>query len=194
MRNGAVVRDTIRLPHPISTGERFGVICSEGSEVAMQALQAGASVVGEESLFKRIRDGDMPFERLLCHEDSEKALHAAGLGKILGPKGLMPNRKLRTVTKDITKAMKSGAVEYRERLGVVRLIVGQLSFTPRMIADNIAALVKEVRARCVLVEESTDKAVNEVVLSSSHGPGFNLNGKFNSTDPRVKDEDMAGVM
>lgn len=194
MRNGPVVRDTIRLPHPISTGERFGVICPEGSEIATQALQAGASVVGEESLFKRIRDGDIPFDRLLCHEDSEKALQQANLGRILGPKGLMPNRKLRTITRDVAKAMTSGSVEFRERVGVVRLIVGQLSFTPRMIADNIAALVKEVKARCAALEDTTEKSVSEVVLSSSHGPGFNLNGKFNSTDPRVKEEDLAGVM
>lgn len=194
MRNGPVVRDTMRLPHPISTGERFGVICPEGSEIATQALQAGASVVGEESLFKRIKEGDIPFDRLLCHEDSEKALQQANLGRILGPKGLMPNRKLRTVTRDVAKAMTSGSVEFRERVGVVRLVVGQLSFTPRMVADNIAAFVKEVKSRCVALEDSTEKSVNEVVLSSSHGPGFNLNGKFNSTDPRVKEEDLASVM
>lgn len=194
MRNGPVVRDTIRLPHPISSGERFAVICPEGSDIAAQALQAGATVVGEESLFKMIRDGDMPFDRLLCHEDSEKALQQAGLGRILGPKGLMPNRKLRTVTRDVRKAMTSGSVEFRERLGVIRLIVGQLSFTPRMVADNIAALVKEVKSRCVALEDLTEKSVSEVVLSSSHGPGFNLNGKYNSTDPRVQEEDLAGVM
>ena len=194
MRNGPVVRDTIRLPHPIASGERFGIICPEGSAIATQALQAGASVVGEESLFQRIRDGDIPFDRLLCHEDSEKALQQAGLGKILGPKGLMPNRKLRTVTRDVTKAMTSGAIEYRERVGVVRLIVGQLSFTPRMVADNIAAFVKVVKSDCVALEDSTDKSVSEVVLSSSHGPGFNLNGKFNSTDQNVKEADLAGVM
>ena len=194
MRNGPVVRDTMRLPHPISTGERFGVICPEGSEVAAQAQQAGAVAIGEESLFERIRNGDMPFDRLLCHESSEAALQKANLGRILGPKGLMPSRKLRTITKDVRKTMTSGSMEFRERVGVVRLVVGQLSFSPRMVADNIAAFVKEVKSRCAALEDSTEKSVNEVVLSSSHGPGFNLNGKFKPTDPNVKEEDLAGVM
>lgn len=194
MRNGPVVRDTMRLPHPISTGERFGVICPEGSDVAAQAQQAGAVAIGEESLFERIRNGDMPFDKLLCHESSETALQKANLGRILGPKGLMPSRKLRTITKDVRKTMTSGAMEFRERVGVVRLVVGQLSFSPRMVADNIAAFVKEVKSRCVMLEDSTEKAVNEVVLSSSHGPGFNLNGKFKPTDPDVEEEDLAGVM
>lgn len=194
MRNGPVVRDTIKLPHPITSGERFGVICPEGSEIAVQALQAGATVAGEESVFERIRNGDMPFERLLCHEDSENALKQANLGRLLGPKGLMPSRKLGTITNNIRKTMTSGASEYRERVGVVRMVVGEVGFTPRMVADNVAAMVKEIKSRCTALEDLTEKAVSEVVLSSTHGPGFNLNGKFQSTDPNVKEEDLAGVM
>ncbi|SPO00752.1 related to ribosomal protein L1 [Cephalotrichum gorgonifer] len=194
MRNGPVVRDTIKLPHPITTGERFGVICPEGSEVAAQALQAGATAVGQESLFERIRNGDMPFERLLCHEDSEAALKQANLGRLLGPKGLMPSRKLGTITNNIRKTMTSGASEFRERVGVVRLVVGELGFTPRMVADNVAAFVKEIKSRCIALEDATEKSVSEVILSSSHGPGFNLNGKFQSTDPKVTEADLAGAM
>ncbi|PKS10695.1 hypothetical protein jhhlp_002451 [Lomentospora prolificans] len=194
MRNGPVVRDTIKLPHPITSGERFGVICPEGSEIAAQALQAGATVAGEESVFERIRSGEMPFDRLLCHEDSENALKQANLGRLLGPKGLMPSRKLGTITNNIRKTMTSGASEYRERVGVVRMVVGEMGFTPRMLADNVAALVKEIKARCTALEDVTEKAVSEVVLSSSHGPGFNLNGKYQLTDSRVTEEDLTGVM
>jgi large subunit ribosomal protein L1 len=194
MRNGPVVRDTIKLPYPTTSGERFGVICPEGSEIAAQALQSGATAVGEETMFERIRNGDMPFDRLLCHEDSEEALKRANLGRLLGPKGLMPSRKLGTVTNNIRKTMTAGANEYRERVGVVRLVVGELGFTPRMVADNIAAIVKEIKSRCIALEDLTEKAVSEVVLSSSHGPGFNLNGKFNSVDPEVTEEHLSGVM
>ncbi|KAL5625590.1 hypothetical protein BROUX41_005650 [Berkeleyomyces rouxiae] len=193
-RNGPVVRNTIKLPHPVRTSARFGVVCPENSTIGQEALLAGAVVVGQESLFERIRAGDMPFDRLICHEDSEKALNAAGLGRILGPKGLMPSRKLGTVTKNIKRSMQAGSDEYRERMGVIRVAVGQLGFTPKMVADNVKALVDQIKKECAALEDLTYKEVREVVLSSSHGPGLSLNGKFKCTDPAVVEQQLVGIM
>ncbi|KAL1891805.1 hypothetical protein Cpir12675_004810 [Ceratocystis pirilliformis] len=193
-RNGPVVRNTIKLPHPVRTSARFGVICPDNSTIAQEALLSGAVVAGQESLFERIRAGDMPFDRLICHEDSEKALNAAGLGRILGPKGLMPSRKLGTVTRNIKRSMQAGSDEYRERMGVVRVAVGQLGFTPKMLAENVKALLGQIKKECAALEDLTFKEVREVVLSSSKGPGLSLNGKFNSTDPVVTEQHLVGIM
>ncbi|KKA26911.1 hypothetical protein TD95_002119 [Thielaviopsis punctulata] len=193
-RNGPVVRNTIKLPHPVRTSAKFGVICPEGSKIAQEALLAGAVAAGQESLFDRIRAGDMPFDRLICHEDSEKALNAAGLGRILGPKGMMPSRKLGTVTKNIKRSMQAGADEYRERQGVVRMAIGQLGFTPKMLAENVKAFLTQIKKECAALEDLTYKEVREVVLSSSKGPGLSLNGKFKSTDAAVAEQHLAGIM
>ncbi|KAH6641078.1 ribosomal protein L1-like protein [Chaetomium tenue] len=195
-KSGPVIRNRIRLPFPVKTDTRIGVICPEDSPLMTEAQQLGAVAVGEESLFESIRQGNIPFNKLICHEDSQDALKKANLGKILGPRGLMPSQKTKTITTDLKSTVQEliGADEYRERSGVVRLAVGQMGFTPQMLSDNIKALLSLLKADINEVDDSYTKALDEVVLSSTNGPGFSLNGMFKSDDEGVKPEDLQSVM
>ncbi|KAL0943259.1 mitochondrial 54S ribosomal protein uL1m [Colletotrichum truncatum] len=194
-RNGAVVKNRIRLPNPVKSDVRVGVICEEGSAVAQQALQAGAVVAGQESVFEAIRNDQISFNRLICHTDSEAALNKAALGRILGPKGLMPNRRMKTITDNVVSSIREtmGADDYRERQGVIRMAIGQLGFTPKMLASNVKAFVGHIK-NDIAELDGTYKEVHEVVLSSSHGPGFSLNGNFDSTDEKVTPAHLSGIM
>lgn len=195
-KSGPVIRNRIRLPFPVKTDTRIGVICPEDSPLMTEAQQLGAVAVGQESLFESIRQGNIPFNKLICHEDSQDALKKANLGKILGPRGLMPSQKTKTITTDLKSTVQEliGADEYRERSGVVRLAVGQMGFTPQMLSDNIKALLSLLKADINDVDDSYTKALDEVVLSSTNGPGFSLNGTFKSDDEGVKPEDLQSVM
>ncbi|KAF5123307.1 50S ribosomal protein L1 [Metarhizium anisopliae] len=124
-RNGPVVKNSIRLPHPVQSDWQIAVICPEGSDIATAATAAGAVAVGEETLFEAIRKEKIDFDRLICHEASEKALNKAGLGKILGPKGLMPSKRMKTIVSDVTKSIRdsAGAADYRERQGFYVVLV-----------------------------------------------------------------------
>ncbi|KAF6828972.1 50S ribosomal protein L1 [Colletotrichum plurivorum] len=194
-RNGPVIKNRIRLPNPVKSDVRVGVICPEGSPIAQQAIQAGAVVAGQESVFEAIRNEQITFNRLICHVDSEQALNKAGLGRLLGPKGLMPNRRMKTITDNVLHGIREtmGADDYRERQGVVRMGIGQLGFTPKMLAANLKAFVGNVK-KDIQELDGVYKEVHEVVLSSSQGPGFSLNGKFDSTDKSVGVEQLSNVM
>lgn len=195
-KGGPVVRNRIRLPFPVKTDVRIGVICPDGSAMATEAQQFGAVAVGQESLFQSIRDGNIPFNRLICHNDCVDALKKAGLGRILGPKGLMPSAKTKTLTSDIKATMQEliGADEYRERAGVVRMAVGQLGFTPQMLSDNVKSMMNSIKEDINNIDDSHVKQLDEVVLSSTHGPGFSLSGTFSSTDPKVGPQHLSSVM
>jgi len=196
VKNGPMVRNRIRLPHPVKTDIRVGVICPEDSPIAVEARQLGAVAVGEESLFASIREGKIPFNRLICHADSEAALKKANLGKILGPRGMMPSQKMKTITGNVRNTMRElvGADEYRERAGVVRMAVGQLGFTPQMLADNIKAMMKHVKNDIAALEDEIDKKIEEVVLHSTNGPGFSLDSTFKPTDDKITPEHLMGPM
>jgi large subunit ribosomal protein L1 len=196
LKNGPVVRNRIRLPHGVKSDIRIAVVAPETSNIAAEARTLGAVVVGEETLFEQIRNGNIQFNRLICHSDSEAALKKAQLGKILGPKGMMPNAKMKTITNNIKNTMREliGADEYRERNGVVRMAVGQLGFTPQMIADNVKAMMKQIKADVGALEDQIDKKIEEVVLSTTHGAGFSLNGSFNPTDDKITPEMLQGPM
>ncbi|KAK0667025.1 putative mitochondrial LSU ribosomal protein L1 precursor [Cercophora samala] len=195
-KSGPVLRSAIRLPFPVKTDTRIGVICPEGSALATEAQQLGAVAVGEESLFEAVRRGDIAFNKLICHTDSQEALKKAQVNRILGPKGLMPNPKRGTITSDIKATMQEliGADEYRERSGVVRMAVGQLGFSPQMLADNIKALMSKLKDNINQLDDNLPKAIDEVVLSTTHGPGFSLNSKFAPTDDKIKPEHLATAM
>ncbi|KJK80598.1 hypothetical protein H634G_04837 [Metarhizium anisopliae BRIP 53293] len=195
-RNGPVVKNSIRLPHPVQSDWQIAVICPEGSDIATAATAAGAVAVGEETLFEAIRKEKIDFDRLICHEASEKALNKAGLGKILGPKGLMPSKRMKTIVSDVTKSIRdsAGAADYRERQGVIRMAIGQLGYTPDQLKANIQALLKKVKSECAEISEEVSKEVHEVILSTTNGPSLSLNGKFNDVEGETQPEALAGVM
>ncbi|KAI1432255.1 50S ribosomal protein L1 [Xylaria sp. CBS 124048] len=198
MKNGPVLRDRIRLPYPVKNDTRIAVICKEGSGAMHEARAAGAVAFGEESLFELIRANPnrLPFNRLICHVDSEPALKKAGLGRILGPKGLMPSIKTNTLTKSVVSIMHEmvGTETYKEKIGVIRMPIGNIQFTPKMLADNIRALVDSIKSKIDEIEDRIRKDLIEVVLSSTSGAGFTLNGGFASTDPNVTPAHLSTAM
>ena len=179
-KNGAVVRNRLRLPHPVKTDMRICVICPPDSAAAKTAIANGASVVGEETVFDSIKEGRIEFERCICHQDSLAKLSKAGVARILGPRGLMPSAKTGTVVKDVGTSVRDmvGGSEYRERLGVVRIAIGQLGFSPEEVQRNVRAFVEGVRKDIAGLSDRISKDIHEVVLSSTNGPGLSLNGDF----------------
>ena len=166
------------------------MICPPNSRTATQARSAGATLVGEETIFDAIKEGHIDFDRCICHADSAQKLNKAALGKILGPKGLMPSSRMGTITKDISGTLKGmvGSCEYREKLGVIRCAVGQLRFTPEEMQRNIRAFMEEIKKDLALLSDRIGKEIHEVVLSSTNAPGFSLNGEFRSpTSPPTRD-------
>ena len=189
-KNGPVVRNRLRLPHAVNTSLRICVICPPDSPAATQARNAGASLIGEETVFDAVKEGKVEFDRCICHSDSAQKLNKAGLGRILGPKGLMPSSKTGTITTDIATAVKGlvGGSEYREKLGVVRCAIGQLGFTPVELRRNVGAFIANIKQDMALLSDRISKDIHEVVLSSTHAPGFSLNGDFSSpTSPPSRD-------
>ncbi|KAI9676354.1 MAG: mitochondrial 54S ribosomal protein mrpl1 [Caeruleum heppii] len=181
-KNNIAIRNRIRLPHPVKTDLRICVICPPDSKYAEAARKQGATVVGDDAVLDAVKAGRVEFDRCLCHVDSLQKLNKAGVGRILGPKGLMPSAKTGTVVRDTGAAVREmvGASEYRERLGVLRMAVGQLGFTPEEMQQNIKAFIGQVKKDIGQISDRVTKELHEVVLSSTHGPGFTLNGEFKS--------------
>lgn len=164
------------------------------------ARQGGAVAFGEASLFELIKaqSNNLPFNRLICHVDSQQALNKAGLGRILGPKGLMPSLKTNTITKSVKSMMHEmvGAEQYREKIGVVRMPIGNILFTPKQLSENVKALVSQVKNDLVAIEDKMNihKDLIEVVLTSTNGPGFTLNGGFLPTDEKITPAQLSTTM
>ncbi|MCJ1398873.1 mitochondrial 54S ribosomal protein mrpl1 [Xylographa trunciseda] len=182
LKNGPVVRNRLRLTNPVDTSQRICVICPPDSPIAAAAIKAGASLVGEDTVFDAVKEGRIEFERCICHSDSLQKLSKANLGRILGPRGLMPSAKTGTVVKDVANSVRNmiGGSEYRERLGVVRMAVGQLGFTPEQMQQNIKEFMGGLKRDMSLLSDKITKEIHEVVLSSTNSPGFTLNGDFKS--------------
>ena len=142
-----MIKSQIRLPHSVKTDLRIAVICPPGSSAATAARAAGAVLVGEEEVFDVVKSGKYNFDRVLAHPDSVPKMGKAGLGKILGPRGLMPSAKLGTVVTSLGNAVRTmlGASMYRERVAVVNMAIGQLKFTPEQLRDNLSAFVGKIR-------------------------------------------------
>ena len=159
------MRNRLRLPHAVDTSTRICVICPPDSLVAKQAIAAGATLVGEESVFAAVKEGRIEFDRCICHIDSAQKLNQAGLGRILGPRQLMPSTKLGTITKDISNSVKNmvGGSEYREKLGVIRCAVGQLGFTPEEMQKNIKVFMAEIKKDLAKLSDRITKEIHEVV-------------------------------
>ncbi|RKF61383.1 50S ribosomal protein L1 [Erysiphe neolycopersici] len=189
LKNGPVLRNRLRLPHPIKTDTRISVICPPDSKYASDAREAGAVLVGEDNIFQAVKDGKIEFDRCICQLESLEKLNKAQLGRILGPKGLMPSAKMGTVVKNPAELIKEmiGAVEYREKLGVVRLAIGQLAHSPFELQNNIKVTMTAIKFDMAQIAEKVNKTIAEVVLSTTNGPGLTLNGKFlesSSIDPK----------
>lgn len=163
---------------------RICVICPPDSSHAKAAKAAGATLVGEEEVFELVKEGKIEFDRCICQQDSLPKLSKAGIARILGPRGLMPSAKTGSVVKNVENAVKdmAGGSEYRERLGVVRLGIGQLAFTPEMMQANIKAFMEQLGKDIAGLQDRISKGVHEVVLSSTHGPGMSLSGDFRGPD------------
>ncbi len=164
-KNGPVVRNRLRLPHPVKTDLRICVICPPDSEQAAAAVAAGASVVGEETVFDAVKEGRIEFDRCICHTASLPKLNKAGIARILGPKGLMPSTKLGTVVSNVAASVKDmvGASEYRERDAVVRLAIGQLGFSPEELQANIRAFMSQIKRELGALSDRVSKDIHEVV-------------------------------
>jgi large subunit ribosomal protein L1 len=168
LKNGPVVRNRMRLPHPVKTDIRICVIAPPGSKAAEEAKAAGASLVGEDEVFSQVNEGVINFERCICHTDSLQKLNKAKVARILGPRGLMPSTKAGTVVSNVSAAVRNmvGASEYRERLAVIRLAIGQLAFTPEEMQSNIKAFMDALKKDIVQLGDRGTKEVHEVVSKS----------------------------
>lgn len=165
LKNGPSLRNRLRLPHPVKTDIRICVIAAPDSKAAAEARSAGAALVGEDDIFNEVKAGVIEFDRCICHVDSLQKMNKAGLGRLLGPKGLMPSTKAGTVVTNVAQTLKSmvGASEYRERSAVVRMAVGQLGFTPEEMASNVKAFMDMVKRDISQLPGSTSKEIHEVV-------------------------------
>ena len=167
-----MVRGTVTLPH--GTGKALKVAVFAKGDKAKEAEAAGADIVGAEDLAEKIQNGEIGFDRCIATPDMMAVV--GKLGKILGPKGLMPNPKLGTVTPDVAgaiKAAKAGQIEFRvEKEGIIHAGVGKASFSPGDLAENVAAFVNAI----VKAKPSGTKGVymKRVSLSSTIGPGVRL--------------------
>ena len=138
------VRNVVNLPN--GTGKTYRVAVFAKDQKAEEAKKAGADIVGGEELVEMIQKGDMPFDRCIATPDMMALV--GRVGKILGPKGLMPNPKLGTVTMDIATAIKNvkgGQIEYRsEKNGIVHAGIGKVSFSKEALTENIKAFIDAV--------------------------------------------------
>jgi large subunit ribosomal protein L1 len=166
-----LVRGTIVLPHGLGKSKKVAVIAGT-PEKQKEAQEAGADEVGGEDLVDKIKGGYLDFDALIATPDMMRLV--GGLGKVLGPRGLMPNPKTGTVTPDVSNAIKetkAGKVEYRvDKTGVIHVGVGKLSFAADKIADNAKALIDAV----VKAKPATAKGkyVKKINVASTMGPGI----------------------
>ena len=164
-----MVRGTVVLPHGLGKSKRVLVIA--GAEKQREATEAGADAVGGEEIVDKILAGWADFEAVVATPDMMRAV--GKLGKVLGPRGLMPNPKTGTVTPDVTKAVneiKAGKVEFRvDKAGVVHAPIGRISFEASRLVANAHALIENiVKAK---PSAAKGKYLKSVTMSSTMGPG-----------------------
>ncbi|HEU4528217.1 MAG TPA: 50S ribosomal protein L1 [Actinomycetota bacterium] len=180
-----MVRGTISLPN--GTGRSVRVAVFAQGEKAQEARDAGADIVGADDLLEEVMKGNIDFDATVATPDMMASVGKAG--RVLGPRGLMPNPKTGTVTMDIGKAVqdiKGGKVEYRtDRTGNVHCIIGKKSFTELQIAENYLAVVEELlRAR---PSAAKGKYIKSLTIASTMGPGITIDTN------RIKDTETQPV-
>ncbi|MFH1715442.1 MAG: 50S ribosomal protein L1 [Elusimicrobiota bacterium] len=166
------IRSTVILPH--GTGKTKKVAVMAKSEKAQEAKEAGADVIGAEDLSAEIQKGIINFDVLIATPDMMKEM--GKLGKILGPRGLMPNPKSGTVTFDLKKAVnevKSGRIEFRvDPYGILHTVVGKASFDAKSLFENVKIILDAViRVKPVTVKGTY---IQSITLSSTMGPGVKI--------------------
>jgi len=167
-----MVRGAVVLPH--GTGKTTRVAVFAKGEKAKEAETAGADVVGAEDLQKRIEEGFLDFDTVIATPDMMGVV--GRLGKVLGPRGLMPNPKVGTVTMDVTKAVrdaKGGKIEFRvEKAGIIHAPVGKASFTAEKLQDNFNTFIDLV----MKLKPATAKGIylKGIAISTTMGPGIKL--------------------
>lgn len=166
------VRGMVQLPH--GTGKSVRVAVFAKGDKADAALAAGADVVGADDLAEKILGGFSDFERVIATPDMMGVV--GKLGKVLGPRGLMPNPKLGTVTPNVADAVKSakaGSIEFRaEKAGIVHAGIGKINFTEQQLIENARAFIAAIsKARPAGVKGTY---INRVALSSTMGPGVKV--------------------
>ncbi len=165
-----VVRGTVVLPNGLGKSKRVLVIA--GGEKVREAQEAGADFVGGEDMVQKIQEGWTDFEAVIATPDMMKS--AGRLGKVLGPRGLMPNPKTGTVTFDVARAVKeikAGKVEFRvDKAGIIHSPIGKIEFDAPKLAGNAQALLAAiVKARPAAAK---GKYIKKITLSSTMGPGI----------------------
>jgi large subunit ribosomal protein L1 len=167
-----MVRGALVLPY--GTGQTLRVVVFAKGEKATEAKNAGADEVGADDLAKRVQEGYLDFDRVIATPDMMGVV--GKLGRILGPRGLMPNPKVGTVTFDVTGAVreaKAGKIEYRvEKAGIVHARIGKRSFEGKALAGNAMALIQAL----VRAKPSTAKGIylRSITVSSTMGPGIKV--------------------
>tara|TARA_B100001996_G_scaffold380490_1_gene368019 strand:+ start:363 stop:1058 length:696 start_codon:yes stop_codon:yes gene_type:complete len=164
------IRGSLVLPNGTGKSVKVAVFCD--GEDAKKAKEAGADMIGMEDLVDLAKKGDFDFDVVIATPETMKIV--SPLGQILGPKGLMPNPKVGTVSKDVAKAVKnakSGQVQYRtDKSGIVHCSIGKVEFTEEKLAENLRALITEVvRAK---PSSAKGKYLKKISLSSSMGPSL----------------------
>jgi large subunit ribosomal protein L1 len=164
-----MVRGTVVLPHGLGKSKR--VIAIASGDKVREAREAGADEVGGDDLVQKIQGGWMEFDAVVATPDMMKSV--GKLGKVLGPRGLMPNPKTGTVTLDVARAVrevKAGKVEFRvDKTGIIHCPVGKVSFAAEKLAENAQALIASI----LKAKPATAKGryVRSIVISSTMGPG-----------------------
>lgn len=166
------LRGAVSLPH--GTGKVLTVLVFAKDAKVEEAKKAGADIVGGEELIEKIQNGFMEFDK--CISTPDMMIHVGKLGKVLGPRGLMPNPKIGTVTNDVAKAVeavKGGQVEYRtDKAGIIHAGIGKMSFAKPALQENIEAFIQAiVKARPSGVKGTFIKRLS---LSSTMGIGLKV--------------------
>jgi len=167
-----MVRGTVVLPHGLGKSKRVIVIAS--GEKVREAREAGADEAGGDDMVQKIQGGWMDFDAVVATPDMMKSV--GRLGKVLGPRGLMPNPKTGTVTMDVAKAVKevkAGKVEFRvDKTGIIHCPVGKVSFDADKLTENTQTLISSI----IKAKPATAKGryVKSIVVSSTMGPGIHI--------------------
>jgi large subunit ribosomal protein L1 len=171
-----MVRGAVQLPH--GTGKETKVLVFAKGEKEKDAINAGADFVGAEDLVDKISKGWLEFDKAIATPDMMGMV--GKIGKILGPRGLMPNPKMGTVTFNVAEAvtdLKKGKIEFKvDKTGIIHTAVGKISFMAEKLVDNVVSIIDAV----IKLKPSTSKGVylKSIVISSTMGPGIKINPAF----------------